>query len=312
MRGELYENNDIKPTFSGHETFPLRYGWLKKVYDELDKAEKDNIDINFSANHETISTFGVGKNMVSSMQYWASYSGIFKDGKISVEARKILADDGFDPWMENPLTLWMLHFMFAKNVELTTYHWFFNYYNGHAFNRGELYDEIINLCEFRSWKVPSPITLKRDIECFIRTYVSKKGKDSNYNDDSIESPLSELSLIKPLSRYGFFVPNRGAKSTLSASIFLLCLSQFWAHNYADNASISLEAMLHDAGSPGRIFLLDESSLLELIYETEQKADMFLTWSETAGMRQFNLKARATLKQLEDHANILIEKDYTES
>ena len=31
-RGPLYEP-DYKPQFSGHETFPLRYGWLKKAFD---------------------------------------------------------------------------------------------------------------------------------------------------------------------------------------------------------------------------------------------------------------------------------------
>ena len=31
-RGPLFED-DYKPVFSGHETFPLRYGWLKKAFD---------------------------------------------------------------------------------------------------------------------------------------------------------------------------------------------------------------------------------------------------------------------------------------
>ncbi len=30
MRGVQEELQEIKPVFSGHETFPLRYGWIKK------------------------------------------------------------------------------------------------------------------------------------------------------------------------------------------------------------------------------------------------------------------------------------------
>ena len=313
MRGELYEKDDIKQSFSGHETFPLRYGWLKKTYDEMLIASNNNLNAKDVFNDpETISAFGVGKNMVSSMRHWATYTGILKDNQITSAAHEILADDGHDPWMEHPSTLWILHFMLAKNPELTTYHWFFNYYNGAAFDRGALNDEIRNLCEFRSWKTPSATTLKRDVECFIRTYVGKDLSQSGYNDDSIESPLSELSLIKPLNKNGFYAPNRGAKPTLSVGVFLLCLSEFWRKNYSENASLSLETMLYDANSPGRIFLLDETSLLDFIYKISEAANNLLSWSETAGMRQFNRSVNTTLESLNSYAQDLIRKEYLET
>ena len=37
MRGQLYEP-EYRPRLSGHETFPLRYGWLKKAYDAVEGA----------------------------------------------------------------------------------------------------------------------------------------------------------------------------------------------------------------------------------------------------------------------------------
>ena len=37
-RGLLYQKG-YTPRFSGHETFPLRYGWLKKVFDRVTKTE---------------------------------------------------------------------------------------------------------------------------------------------------------------------------------------------------------------------------------------------------------------------------------
>jgi len=313
MRGQLYENENVKPTFSGHETFPLRYGWLKKTYDEVLFATNDNRDAKDVFNNpETISAFGVGKNMVASMRHWAIYTGVLEDNKITETAHEILADDGLDPWMEHPSTLWLLHFMLSKNPNLTTYHWFFNYYNGTAFDRSALNEELRNLCEFRSWKLPSPTTLKRDVECFIRTYVGKDLSQSGYNDDSIESPLSELSLIKPLNKNGFYTPNRGPKPTLKSGVFLLSLTEFWKDNYQENASLSLESMLYDAGSPGRIFLLDETSLLEHIYKTSEVSSDILNWSETAGMRQFNRNSKFSLEDLRTQAKDLIRKEYQES
>lgn len=107
MKNESTLKNS-KPVFSGHETFPLRYGWLKKVYDAATAVEekKGNISKDLFNNIEAISILGVGKNMVSSMRYWALYTGILavnedKNLYVTDYAKKIFADIGFDPWLEN-------------------------------------------------------------------------------------------------------------------------------------------------------------------------------------------------------------------
>ncbi|MBK8432858.1 MAG: DUF4007 family protein [Chloroflexi bacterium] len=54
----------MKPTFGGHETFPFRYGWLKRGMDATTKTP--NI---FSQDHALVE-LGVGKNMVRSIRHW--------------------------------------------------------------------------------------------------------------------------------------------------------------------------------------------------------------------------------------------------
>ena len=39
IRGPLYDEG-YRPKLSGHETFPLRYGWLKKAYDALSDSRE--------------------------------------------------------------------------------------------------------------------------------------------------------------------------------------------------------------------------------------------------------------------------------
>ena len=51
-------------TFSGHETFVFRYGWLKKGL----KGLRERPDV-FSA-EEAVARLGVGKNMVRSIRHW--------------------------------------------------------------------------------------------------------------------------------------------------------------------------------------------------------------------------------------------------
>lgn len=310
MHNALYEDDSIKPVFSGHETFPLRYGWLKKVYDVISEAEANSLDAKDIFNcSEAISSFGVGKNMVASMRHWALHTGILNDNKLTAEAREVLSDDGLDPWMENPTTLWMLHWILARRSNLVTYHWFFNYYNGGMFDRKFLNDEIEELCDNRDWRKPSSITLKRDVECFVRMYAGKDLSTRSYGDESIESPLSELSLIKPINKQGFFMPNRGPKETLSIGMFMLAVVTFWEKYSTSASSLSLESMLYDPSSPGRIFLLDETGILEKIYEAPPFFAGKIDWSETAGMRQFTKTSNVSLSKIKEIAIELIREEY---
>ena len=76
--GLLYQNG-YNPQFSGHETFPLRYGWLKKAFDCV--AETEDKPDNRAAcwDDDAIARFGVGKNMVASMRHWAKAARIIKE-----------------------------------------------------------------------------------------------------------------------------------------------------------------------------------------------------------------------------------------
>src|SRR4051812_11648197 len=87
-RGLLY-HPDYKPLFSGHETFPLRYGWLKKAYDAVAPLADDpnNKHTVFLAD-DAIARFGVGKNMVASIRHWATAAGVIAD--VSGESDQLL------------------------------------------------------------------------------------------------------------------------------------------------------------------------------------------------------------------------------
>ena len=120
-RSVLYDK-EYSPQFAGHETFPIRYGWLKKVIDSIEEEEKRS---NYSLavrGEEAIGRFGVGKNMVSAMRFWAKATGVITEPKSSTSAiqplgRLLFANGGLDPYMENPATLWLLHWILASNPD---------------------------------------------------------------------------------------------------------------------------------------------------------------------------------------------------
>ena len=91
----------IKFTFSGHESFQCRQLWLKKGYDFVNKKKSFN-------NDDAVVELGVGKNMVSSIRFWMkAFNLLTTTDELTDFAHKLLADDGYDPYMEDEGTLWL-------------------------------------------------------------------------------------------------------------------------------------------------------------------------------------------------------------
>ena len=98
-----------EPLFAKHETFSPRYGWFKKAYDFSLEEEKV-----FTADDAPI-RMGVGKNMVPSIRFWGEAAKIIKTQSKSTQptllGHTFFADDGLDPFMEDPGTPWIVHWL---------------------------------------------------------------------------------------------------------------------------------------------------------------------------------------------------------
>ena len=298
MSRGLLSQEGCRIQFSGHETFPLRYGWLKKTYDEIAKSENDSESNKWVfLGDDAISRFGVGKNMVSSMRHWALSCGIIKepessDGCFKTERLgKFIFDEesGVDKYLEFPSSLWLLHWNLCSTPEkTTTWYWVFNNYLGKTFDREQINDGLEKLCQILDFKRASSITLKRDIDCFIRTYVPKSNSKKILHEENLESPLAELSLIRPIGKRDGFQMLRGTKATLFDGVFVFALINFWKR-HTSAKTLTLETIAYEPGSPGRVFLLDETNLTERLSRLSEITDEALAWSETAGLRQIIMK-----------------------
>src|SRR5688572_12512757 len=102
MSQTLTENT--KYTFSGHESFHCRQLWLKKGFDYI-KSGRSFTD------PDAVVTLGVGKNMVTSIKFWLKAFNIIDAGENLTEfAKFIFEDNGFDPYLEDDQSLWLLHY----------------------------------------------------------------------------------------------------------------------------------------------------------------------------------------------------------
>ena len=307
LRGPLYRQ-DYRPQLSGHETFPLRHGWLKKAFDAVHATEGH--DDTVFAGEDAIARFGVGKNMVTSMRHWAMATGILEDvagggGIVTTKlGRRLFADDGLDPYMENPATSWLAHWQLCGRPVKTTWFWAFNHYARATFDRETLVEQLGSLARERSWRRASPTTLKNDVTCFIRTYAAAHAGQGSPHEDGLESPLSELGLIKAMGALGGFRFARGSKPSLGLGVFGFAVADFWTR-YSTAQTLSFEALAHEPGSPGRVFQLDENDVTDLLSGLEDASGGVYRWSETAGLKQLVRTQSFTPQETMD----LLARDY---
>ena len=303
MSRSLLDSSDSRLQFAGHETFPLRYGWLKKAYDAI-ITDKENGDLNCTVFNDdaAIALFGVGRNMVISIKHWAIATDVLtaedkpgeRAARISTgQLGDLLFGDSLDPYLEHPGSLWLLHWMLAgKPGRATVWHWAFNEFHEPTFDRELMRRRLQRRCEELSEagrlgkdRTISDITIRRDVECLVRTYFALTGGARRAPEDSIESPLAELGLIQKAGVGELFRFRRGPKSSLPDEVFLFALVDFWRTYYPGRRSFSVDFLTFERGSPGQVFLLDEEAVAERLVRLDALTDGALRWDESSGMRQ---------------------------
>ena len=294
LRGPLYRD-DYRQQLSGHETFPLRYGWLKKAFDAVRETEGKDDGRSVFLDEDAIARFGVGKNMVASIRHWAVAAGIITDvpGNVATTTlgRRLFDEEGLDPYMEHPATSWLIHWHLCgrhdktSKTSKTSWFWAFNYYPATFFERDTLVKSIDKLAKDRGWAHASNATIVRDVSCFVRTYVAQLPTGQASHEDALESPLTELGLIKQVGKRDGFRFVRGQKPSLGMGVFSYAVTEFWSDFSATAQTLSFEALAHEPGSPGRVFLLDENDVLDRLVDLEDASKGIYRWSETAGLKQ---------------------------
>lgn len=287
-RGPLYQES-YRPQLSGHETFPLRYGWLKKAFDAVHAGEAVENHRSVFSSDDAIARFGVGKNMVASIRHWATATGVIRDASRKPQTtnlgRLLFSECGLDPYMENPATAWLIHWQLCGNPNKTTWFWTFNHFPAPFFERDLLVRSIEKLPNECGWKRVSPATIRKDVACFVRTYVSQPPTGKASREDTLESPLTELGLIRPIGKRDGFRFVRGPKPSLGQGVFCHAVTEFWLGHLPNARTLSFEALAHEPGSPGRVFLLDENDLVDRLTNLEDVSDGLYRWSETTGLKQ---------------------------
>jgi hypothetical protein len=273
---------ELRYRFSGHQTFPFRYPWLPK------SARGLQSDAALFFRDDAIVRLGVGKNMVASMRFWCESLGIAKfdartsHGSLTDLGRALFTTDGWDPYLEDPGTLWLLHWKLMETAELAST-WFLGFTRWYkdTFTRDELVSWLSQIVGQLPRAKASEGTLKRDVDTFLRSYVASSGEARRAVEDSFDCPLVELGLIQDVGG-GLYQFARGPKPTLPVEVFAYALSRFWQLDSETQETLSFERILYGPGSPGGAFKLSEAALVSLLEGLPSWTG--LRYDETAGLR----------------------------
>lgn len=275
------------PSFAGHQTFALRSAWLKKGLDELTPTP------HIFADEDALVKLGVGKNMVAAIRHWLLAT---KLASVSTErvgdlqpthlGQTLLADNGADPYLEDPATLWLLHWnLCGPGSQSYTWAYAFNLFREWEWTAATLSQAVQNIARATSTKTPSPETVDRDVSVFLQTYVASTDRTQN-TEDGLDCPLRELGLLRTgfggTGQYTFAI---GPKPSLPAAIYAWALLKFWDWKYPDTSTIAARDIAHAEGSPGLVFKLDEDSTLAYLDQLETLTNGALRFEDTPLVRQ---------------------------
>ena len=277
--------------FAGHETFPLRLLWLKKAYD----AAEGGAPLGTFHEPDAIARFGVGRNMAVSMRYWALAAEFIQESQgrlVETElGRAIFSSMGWDPYLERLSTLWLTHWNLACNPAYTTTIYFvFNALSAPEFEASSVVQGLEELVKRKGWRAAA-VTLRRDVEVLLRSYVPKDGSSI---EDAAEPLLVELGLVRVVRSGGWYEFARGPKPTLPDGVFGYALGSFWNRYHNGLATLTAEQVCYAPGSPGRVFKLDEDSVVTRLMRLEELTEGAWVWTDTAGLRQVQKRRELNL------------------
>ena len=280
----------MKLQFSGHESFICKHFWLKKGYEFIkNKGE-------FS-NESAVIGLGVGKNMVSSISYWLKAFGLFNNSnEVTVLAEKIFEDaNGFDPYIENLATVWILHYSLIKTNKASVYSLFFNEFRkGRTdFTKDQFLGFIKRILENENYKNTNDNTINSDLSVFIRNYLKPSFKETKIDiEEDFSSLMIELDLVKSYKAENaegkiveWYKVENSLQVDLPSEVVLFTILD----NETYGKSISFKELLVGFNSPGNIFALNEEGLHNKIEQITKK-HRAITYTETAGVRELQIKS----------------------
>lgn len=281
--------------FSGHETFPCRYAWLPKAYAALDEAAEA-----FADEDAAMIRLGVGKNMVRAIRFWVQAAGIASARKaggyeVTRFGRALFGRRGFDPFLEDIRTLWLIHWQLSTQAEEPLFAWDYllNRWQNPEISRSAVLRAFAKEAEKLERRL-SQVTLEQHFDTFLHSYVPTRSRKGDIQEDNLDCPLVELELIQLVGerklegsgkREAIYAFRREEKPEITPELFAYCVHDFWQKRRPNEKTLRFRDVAFGHGSPGQVFKLPEWDLRHRLESIEADSEGAFWYKESAALQQ---------------------------
>jgi hypothetical protein len=292
MSATLASGSELQAAFARHETFHPRYGWLKKGYE----GASDDPGVFLRDNATTV--LGVGKNMVRAIRYWCLAYKVLREEPAAENhrlfnlyptdfGRRLIADGGWDPYLEDPGSLWLLHWQLLRSPCRAPSWWaVFNASRSPEFSDRSLLEELRRFRdEHDEFTEIVDGSLEKDVRCLLRMYGSvTQGRD--LLEDSVDSPFAELGLIRPIpGPKREWAINTTPKQQLPDDLVVYACVDYALNQAPGTRLAGVAGLARNPGSPGRAFALSETFVGDALARYAERHADPISVTHAAGNRQ---------------------------
>lgn len=279
--------------FAGHETFACRFFWLKKAFDFIQVHGVGEL----KASPKAMLELGVGKNMVSSIAFWVKAFGMVDENdELNNFYTSIFESDGYDPFIEDEGTLWMLHAALCDTEYASIYKLIFDDYITQKGTNVISCDKFLRFLNFQyndeDFSISKDSTLIADFKVFLSMYLNNSDiKTSISLEDAYSSIFADLRLINLVfeesSTERVYQINRGVRDDIPIQIMAYLLINKLKKSKKE--SMSFDDFYRNVGV--RMCLTVEGAEYHL-QRIQDRYGKYLIYKDNSGVKEVQLKGDA--------------------
>ncbi len=245
-------------------------------------------------NEDAVVELGVGKNMVNAIRYWMKAFGLtYENDKPTPLAERLLNDlDGWDPYLEDEATMWLLHYQLVTTSRASTYGLIFNGLRRDKieFTRTHFLNYAKRQAEIRGESV-NENTIKSDFDVFVRMYY-RPDAQAKERDEGLTGLLTDLDLMRPprpkreKEEAQHFVIENTEKPGLPNAILLYAMLA----NRQFDLSVNFNTLLTEQDQVGSVFALNATGLYTKLERLVADKTNNAVFSDQAGIRELSFKS----------------------
>jgi hypothetical protein len=197
-------------------------------------------------------------------------------------AERLFADNGWDPFLEDEATLWILHYKLSSKQYSSIYHLVFSELRKikPEFSKKHFLSKVNEIDIKQSINI-----VEKDFSVFTRTYFAKPSKDK---EESFSGMFTELGLLAEVGEdsqknHLYHISNL-KQNTIPWQIVLYCILD--NQNYGN--SININSLFNESVGVGNLFAFNQEGLENKLVEISENLTDVVYKNDT-GIKELQFK-----------------------